>query len=126
LLRRGAARRRFAIGLLMRFLKDNHVELLLQAGHGDRSNLEVHKAGGISGGVSIATLNLNVVPLNRGILFFCAGNGTAKVEQETFAGHFENAMAGSARSNLQIEANIPPAVQDIEIVVDKHSGGRVI
>ncbi len=55
--------------------------MLLEVGDRDRSHLDVDKARGISRvTVSIASLDLNIVLLNCGLLFFRSGDGIAEIE----------------------------------------------
>ena len=102
------------------FLKDNHEVRLAGIRDAQGNDLETDVANGVVG------FDLDVFPANRNIVFLGARDGIAQFEQQSFAGHLQNAESGAARGNLQIAIHVAAGVDDLEGFIDENGRGRVL
>ena len=102
------------------FLEDNHEIRLAGIRDAQGNHLEIDIAHGVVG------FDLDVLPADRNIVFLGARDGIAQLEEQSFAGHLQNAESGAARGKLQIAIHVAAGVDDLEGFIDENGGRSVL
>ena len=106
---------RSAAGLL----KDNHEIRLAGIRDAQGNDLEIDVAHGVVG------FDLDVFPADRNIVFLGAGDGIAQIEEQSFAGHLQNAEWRGPRKASD-RGPRRRGVDDLEGFIDENSRRSVL